>query len=277
MIAKFGMASAAALVSMLVPVGATAQINFEKSGYYLSLGDSVPAGEGALPVTHGFVYQLYDHGVFAPKQELDFGNIAIKGATAAEVLALQVPQVLCIQPPRIAVAPSIVTLLAGANDFLNYLAMNGVPADPFTTIPVVADGIAANVENIIRALLFGMPNLPAHCARAGIPGLSVLVGNYYSFTHPEPQFDFLLNLALESFRSSLAARVAAIQTDLVATGKNARVGYADTFAAMQDKPGLLLINRRLGFTGAFEFEIHPSNAGHSAIAREFAATWASLY
>lgn len=48
------------LFELFVPVTTSAQVNFEKSGYYLSLGDSVAAGEGALPVTHGFVYQLYD-------------------------------------------------------------------------------------------------------------------------------------------------------------------------------------------------------------------------
>ena len=43
---------------LLLPANASAQINFTKTGYYLSLGDSLAAGEGALPVTHGFVYQL---------------------------------------------------------------------------------------------------------------------------------------------------------------------------------------------------------------------------
>ena len=92
----------------LVPLQAFAQINFEKSGYYLSLGDSVAAGEGALPVTHGFVYQLYDRGVFGRTQVIDFSNVAIKGATADEVQALQVPEALCIQPPRIGLAPSVI-------------------------------------------------------------------------------------------------------------------------------------------------------------------------
>jgi hypothetical protein len=64
-----------------------AQINFEKSDYHLSLGDSVAAGEGALPVTHGFVYQLYDRGVFGRTQVMDFSNIAIRGATADDECA----------------------------------------------------------------------------------------------------------------------------------------------------------------------------------------------
>lgn len=71
----------------MAPSHVLAQINFEKSDYYLSLGDSVAAGEGALPVTHGFVYQLYDRGVFGRTQVMDFSNIAIKGATADDECA----------------------------------------------------------------------------------------------------------------------------------------------------------------------------------------------
>jgi len=112
---------------LFAPVTTSAQVNFEKNGYYLSLGDSVAAGEGALPVTPGFVYQLYDRGVFGRTLVMDFSNIGIKGVTADEVQALQVPEALCIQPPRIGVAPSVITLTAGANDFFVYIATYGVP------------------------------------------------------------------------------------------------------------------------------------------------------
>ena len=61
---------AVAATAFLTSSPALAQINFEKTGYYLSLGDSIAAGEGALPVTHGFVYELYDHGAFGRTQEL---------------------------------------------------------------------------------------------------------------------------------------------------------------------------------------------------------------
>jgi lysophospholipase L1-like esterase len=273
---RFRLAAAVTVLWVLAPSLVAAQINFEKTGYYLAIGDSVPAGEGALPVTHGFVYQLYDRGAFGARRSFDFGNIAIKGATSDEVLQFQVPQALCIQPPRIGVAPSVVTLLAGADDFFVFLATYGVPQDPFTVIPAVADAIAGKVETVIRALIFGLPELPTFCAQNGIAGLSVLVANYYSFDHPDPQVAFLLDLALETFRASLAARVAAIQADIALAGKTARVGYVDTFGAMLGKPGLLLINRKNGFTGTFEFEIHPSNAGHSAIAKEFERVWNTM-
>lgn len=70
---------------LLLPASAWAQIDFDKTGYYLALGDSVAAGEGALPVTNGYVYQLYDHGVFGAKlgpQGSPGGAGALRGATA---------------------------------------------------------------------------------------------------------------------------------------------------------------------------------------------------
>ena len=45
-------------VAVLAPLVASAQINFPKTNYYLGMGDSWAAGEGALPVTSGYVYQL---------------------------------------------------------------------------------------------------------------------------------------------------------------------------------------------------------------------------
>ena len=264
------------LFALLAPEATSAQINFEKSGYYLSVGDSVAAGEGALPVTNGFAYQLYHRGVFGRMQVMDFSNIGIKGATADEIQTLQVPQVLCIQPPRIGVAPSVITLTAGANDFFVYIATQGIPANPMTDIPIVADVIAAKVANIIRSLVFGMPGLPAHCAQNGISRIRVLAFNYYSFNHPDPQINFVLDLALHAFSTGLRTRIAQIQSDIQAAGKTARVGFVDSLSAMEDRRGLLLIEKRNGFASPLDFEIHPTNAGHSLIAGEFERVWNTL-
>ena len=260
-------------VFILASGTASAQINFQKTGYYLSLGDSVAAGEGALPVTQGFVYRLYSEGVFGRKQALDFANIAIKGVTSEEVLALQVPQALCVQPPRIAVAPSVITLTVGANDFLVYMSS---PQFNPRAIPYVADQIAGHVEVIIRSLVFGNPFLPDYCAIEGIPGITVLVSNYYRFNHPYPEIDFLLSLALDSFDASMQDRIVQIQADIDKTGSTARVGYVDTLSAMEGQKGLLLIEKRNGFSGPFDFEIHPTNAGHRVLAAEFEKVWNSL-
>jgi lysophospholipase L1-like esterase len=271
-----GLIVAVTLAFLLGGSHATAQINFEKSVYYLSMGDSVAAGEGALPVTHGFAYQLYDRGVFGRLQTMDFSNIAIKGATADEVQALQVPEALCIQPPRIGLSPSVITLTAGANDFFVYLATNGVPTNPLAEIPPVADAIAGKVADIIRSLVFGLPGLPTYCAQTGIPDLKVLVFNYYGFDHPDPQVNELLTFALQVFSTGLETRIQQIQADLQSAGKTAKVGFVDTFSAMTGRNGLLLIEKRNGFNSAFDFEIHPTNAGHTVIAQEFEKAWSAL-
>ena len=39
-----------------------------------------PMGTGALAVTHGYVYLLYDHGAFGPKQEMAFADASVRGA-----------------------------------------------------------------------------------------------------------------------------------------------------------------------------------------------------
>lgn len=264
---------AIAATCLLVAAPGSAQINFLKDGYYLSLGDSIAAGEGALPVTHGFVYQLYDRGVFGRTQDMDFSNIGVKGITAGEVQALQVPQALCIQPPRILSAPTVITLTAGANDFFVYLATT----PPNQIDPVGAgQAIADTVANVVRSLVFGLPGLPPSCAQNGLPGIRVLVFNYYSFNHPDPTIDFLLNLALQSFSAELQYQIGQIESEIQTSGKTARAGFVDTYSAMLGRNGLLLIDRRNGFGGGLDFEIHPTNAGHSAIAREFERVWSEI-
>jgi hypothetical protein len=43
---------------IFAPALAFAQIDFPKTGYYDAAGDSVAAGEGSLPITSGYVYEL---------------------------------------------------------------------------------------------------------------------------------------------------------------------------------------------------------------------------
>src|SRR5262245_12420103 len=92
------LAVATLLVFALAPTTAFAQIGFPKTGYYAALGDSVAAGTGALPVTTGYAYQLYDHGVFGRLQDIAFANGAVRAARTWELLEHQVPQLLCAEP-----------------------------------------------------------------------------------------------------------------------------------------------------------------------------------
>ncbi len=62
------------------------------------MGDSVAAGEGAMPVTNGYVYRLYDQSAFGKKQEMDFANMGIRGGRRWDLRDHQTPQVLCAEP-----------------------------------------------------------------------------------------------------------------------------------------------------------------------------------
>ena len=265
----------------LTPCTTFAQISFDKSGYYLAIGDSVSAGEGALPVTQGFVYRLYEQGVFGRIQEMDFANIAMRGAFSDEVQAFQVPQALCIQPPRIAARPSVITLTAGANDFfalLGSLNPNDPPPSP-GQIAAVANGIADKVAGIVQSLVFGIPGSQIACLQSGIPGVRVMVGNYYKLDHPDPdhpEIDQLLNFALDTFSARLQADIAQIQAAIQGAGMTARVAFVDTLAAMSGREGLLLIDKRNGFNGGLDFEIHPTNAGYQVMAKEFQKVWQTI-
>src|SRR4029453_8687022 len=111
----FKSAVAIAVTMICLPTLASAQINFPKNGYYVAMGDSVAAGEGAMPVTNGYTYQLYDHAAFGPKQQMDVANSGVRGARSWELRDQQAAQVLCAEPAQ---RPTVVTITAGANDFL---------------------------------------------------------------------------------------------------------------------------------------------------------------
>jgi hypothetical protein len=57
-----------------------------------------------------------------------------------------------------------------------------------------------------------------------------------------------------------------------------RVAIVDLYTPSLGRQGLVTIERRLGFPGPgpFDFDPHPTNLGHSFIAREFENTWRSL-
>lgn len=247
---------------VFAPALASAQINFKKNGYYVAMGDSVAAGEGALPVTNGYAYQLYDHGVFGPKQEMDFANVAVRGGRSWDLLDHQVPQVLCAEPAQ---RPTVVTITVGANDFLrNDTNIVGIAQR-------VAEAITRLLNNdngfVSSPVLDPVTSLPCRA----LANVTILVSNYYSIPHPVPFVFGQLDAALSGFDQALRFW---LQFTPVPTGS--RVAIVDLYSASLGRNGLTLIERRLGFQGPFDFEIHPTNLGHSFIAKEFETVWSSL-
>jgi len=251
---------AIALVAAAAP--AAAQTAFPKSGYYVAMGDSVAAGTGALPVTNGYVYQLYEQGVFGQKQDLAFGNASVRGARSWELRDGQVPQVICTEPAQ---RPTVVTITAGANDVFR---------GDFDVI-----GIAQRVAEAVNILL-NNPHLPSPVLDpfTGLPcrplsNVTILVSNYYSIPHPVEAVFAQLDALLRSF--DLALRFSIAQVPVPA---GSRVAIVDLYTPSLGRRGLVTVERRDGFPGPgpFDFDPHPTNLGHSFIAREFEKAWRSL-
>lgn len=252
----------AAFCALLIPAAASAQINFEKDQYYVAMGDSVAAGEGAMPVTNGYAYRLYDHGAFAPKQVMEFANVSVRGGRTWELRDHQVAEVLCAATaPR----PTVVTITAGAVDFFR---------GDFNVL-----GIASRVVESINLLLNnGTPFVPVpildpitHLPCPRLMNVTILVSNYYHIPVPVPAVDAQVDAALAGFDQALRTLL-----PLVPVSPGSKIGYVDLYGASVDREGLVLIERRLGFTGPLDWDPHPTNLGHAFIAAEFEKVFQSL-
>jgi hypothetical protein len=255
-------AIAAALVVMLVPAGAQAQTNFQKSGYHAALGDSVAAGEGAMPVTAGYAYRLYDQGVFDRKQVMDFANLAVRGGRTYEFRDHQVPQLLCATPAQ---RPTVVTITVGANDFLRG------DSNVFGIATRVAQGINRLLNNGSGFVSDTVVEPTTGLACPALSNVTILVSNYYSIPHPEPYLNAVLDAVLSGFDRALRGVLASVNVP-----QGSRIVVVDLYTPSLGREGLVLIDRRNGYTGGFDFDPHPTNAGHSFIAAQFAAAWKNL-
>lgn len=245
------------------PALASAQINFPKAGYYVAMGDSVAAGEGAMPVTNGYAHELYQHGVFGRMQEMDFANVAVRGGRSWDLRDHQVPQVLCAEPAQ---RPTVVTITAGADDFLR----NDPDIGAIARRVAEAINLLLNNDNgtITSPVLDPVTSLPCRA----LADVTILVSNYYSLPHPDPVVFGQLDAALKAFDQALRLSVQAIP---VPEGSN--VAIVDLYSASVGRKGLTLIERRLGLgPGPLDFEIHPTNLGHHVFFAEFEKAWLSL-
>jgi lysophospholipase L1-like esterase len=177
-----------------------------------------------VPATQGYVYLLYQSGVFDTAPNTILSNAGVPGATSHHVLHHQVPQAIE------AFQPTVITITVGGNDLISIL--NG--ANP---AQVLAD-FQVNLTQILLQL------------RTALPQARIYISNIY--TVPEiPGADI----------------IAPIFNYIVAGVANAfGVPVADVYSAFLGRNGLLLINRNGG-----QFEVHPTNAGHRAIADAFKA------
>ena len=242
---------------ILVPAAASAQVNFQKSGYYVALGDSVAAGEGAMPVsTSGYAYQLYERGAFGTKQEMDFANIAIRGGRSWDLLNSQVPQVLCAEPAQ---RPTVITITAGANDFLrgdgNVVAI--------ASRVVLAVNQLLNNDNGYAAPVLD-PFTRQACRR--LQNVTILVSNYYRIPHPDPTLAAQFDAAVRGFDQVLRMGLAGLHVPA-----GSRVGVVDLYTpSLRHEVNFVLTK------GSGGLDIHPTNLGHTLIAGAFQDAWLRL-
>jgi lysophospholipase L1-like esterase len=204
------------------------------------MGDSLAAGYGAIPVTNGYAYLLYQGGTFDAMTNTIFANAAVPGVKSEHVLAHQVPQATIFQP-------HFVTISVGGNDLLtiltNPLMMNSVLTD-FQT----------NLRRILADLLADLPT-----------SARIIIGNQYDIPIPGIPADVRTEI-IKQFNAIIS---------MEAEMAGARVSVADVFTAFQGRNGLLLVERHRPASEAGNIEVHPTNAGYRVMAHAFAAAAAA--
>jgi lysophospholipase L1-like esterase len=171
---------------------------------YLSMGDSLAAGYGAIPTTQGYAYLLYQGGTFDAITNTIFANAAVPKVTSADVFAYQVPQASIFEP-------NVITISVGGNDLLKIL--NGAPAGP-----TLVD-FATNLTQILSVL------------RDELPDSRIFINNLYDIPEITANIPGALQIILEFNR--IVSEVA----------QESGVRVADVFSAFEGRTGLLLIER----------------------------------
>lgn len=206
---------------------------------YMALGDSLAAGDKAVPVTDGYVYLLYKDGVFDNITHTVFCNAAVPGSTSADVLQYQAPQAARFQP-------DFITLSVGGNDLLAVLALlqSGTPIpDVLKAGNDAITAYAANLAGILSTL------------RTAAPGAKIFIAN--SYTLPAVQAFFPFTDDFVDGLNQATATVAALFPN---------VYVVDVHAAFLGRNNLLWADRN----GVSATEPHPTNVGYRVMEKAFA-------
>jgi len=263
------------LALILVPALAFAQVNFTKHNYYVGMGDSVAAGEGAMPVTDGYVYRLYSESAFGKVKEMDFANIGVRGGRSWDLRDHQAPQVLCAEPEQ---RPTVVTITAGANDFfLGDQDLNEITKRVAQAVALLLNNDDSDPSHLLGATPVLDPVTGKPCRALtrnrdnGPMNVTILVSNYYRLPHPDPYWFKVLDLALQAYNFYLGTWLGQIHVP-----PGSRVEVVDLYTPSLGRQGLVTIQRRFGYNAPLDFDFHPTNLGHAFIAGEFKKVWNSL-
>jgi lysophospholipase L1-like esterase len=227
----------AAIVISLGVAQAQTWTSFGSKTRYLAMGDSLSAGYGAMPATHGFAYELYTTGVIDQVSNTLFCEMAVPSTVTSDVLNYQVPQVKRFFAQTNQDYTQVITLTVGGNDMMTVLT----GADP----NAVLGAVGMNMFQILTQLHTEFPN-----AR-------IFVGNVYDPHLDIPNEDVLVMY----LNQTIASAVTLANT---VTNSNS-VTVVDVYSAFQGRHGLLLSERPHSDTD----QIHPTDAGYHVMAVEF--------
>lgn len=208
------------------------------SGLYISLGDSVAAGNGASDrATTSFVALLAkDEG------GLETANLAVAGATTGDVIEKQLAQAAeAARGKKLA----FITISAGGNDLAALIPNTSCQLDPLPASCPLDDELAkveANLDTIMKRL---------RAVDGRTPIVLLLYPNFFSGTgHP---FEAPASRVLPRL-DDVIARVA---------GKYQHTGVALGAPPFEGRGG------QLTHTLDPAFDPHPNDAGHRALADAF--------
>jgi lysophospholipase L1-like esterase len=228
----------AAIVISLGVAEAQTWTSFGSKTRYLAMGDSLSAGYGAMPATHGFTYELYTTGVIDQVSNTLFCDMGVPNTVTSDVLNFQVPQVKRFFSNTHQDYAQVITLTVGGNDMMTVLG----GADPNAVLGAVASNLFQTLTQI----------------HAEFPNARIFVGNVY-----DPHLDIPNEEMLVMFlNQTIASAVTAANT----FNKSTSVTVVDVYSAFQGRHGLLLSERPHSDTD----QIHPTDAGYHVMAMEFA-------
>ena len=208
------------------------------SGLYISLGDSVAAGNGASDrsATDFVALLARDEG------GLETANLAVAGATTSDVIEKQLPQAADAAHGR---KIAFITISVGGNDLAALIPNTSCQLDPLPSSCPLDDELAkveANLDTIMKRL---------RAIDGRTPIVLLLYPNFFSGTgHP---FEAPAARVLPRLDEVIARVAAKSQHTAVALGAPPFEGRGGQLTHVLDPV----------------FDPHPNDAGHRALANAF--------
>jgi lysophospholipase L1-like esterase len=212
------------------------------SEVYLSLGDSVAAGNGASdPASTSFA------AIVAEQEQLDLVNLAFAGATTNNVIEKQLPQITNAIGER---PVTLITLSAGGNDLAGLIPNATCQEDPLPPPCPLEETLSAVADRYRTILTF---------VRNAYPAADIVVLAY-------PNFFSGTGHVFEAPASRVLPRLGATLREVVLQYE--RVGVAAPSFEGQGGELTHVLDAR--------FDPHPNDAGHRVIAEAIVAAVGEL-